>query len=282
MPVTNREQRTILGAGCALLAAAATPAGIAGEPQTLQGEELRRFPAAEARQGVAVDGEHFYALDNAAIGKYDKTTGERVGGWRDVEDGAVKHLNSCTVHEATLVCAHSNHPELPMTSSVERFDTATMTHAGNWSLGIRDGSLTWAEQFDDPWWLTFANYGGGRGHALRDWRWTRLERFDEARRVTDGWVFPKSVLARFAPMSSSGGAWGADGLLYVSGHDHRELYVLALPERGSVLEHVATIAVPTAGQAFDFDPEQPRLLYSINRGTREVVVTRLPEIRTGR
>ena len=173
MPVTNREQRTILVAGCALLAAAATPAGIAGEPQTLQGEELRRFPAAEARQGVAVDGEHFYALDNAAIGKYDKTTGERVGGWRDVEDGAVKHLNSCTVHEATLVCAHSNHPELPMTSSVERFDTATMTHAGNWSLGIRDGSLTWAEQFDDAWWLTFANYGGGRGHALRDWRWTR-------------------------------------------------------------------------------------------------------------
>ena len=169
-----------------------------------------------------------------------------------------------------------------MTSSVERFDTATMTHADNWSLGIRDGSLTWAEWFDGAWWLTFANYGGGRGHALRDWRWTRLERFDEARRVTDGWVFPKHVLARFAPMSSSGGAWGADGLLYVSGHDHRELYVLALPERASVLEHVATIAVPTAGQAFDFDPEQPRLLYSINRGTREVVVTRLPPVRTGR
>ena len=40
-------------------------------------EELRRFKAAEANQGVAVDAEFFYAIDNHAIGKYRKDTGAR-------------------------------------------------------------------------------------------------------------------------------------------------------------------------------------------------------------
>jgi hypothetical protein len=44
---------------------------------------LKRFKADEAHQGVAVDAEHFYAITNAAIGKYRKDTGERVGGWKD-------------------------------------------------------------------------------------------------------------------------------------------------------------------------------------------------------
>lgn len=278
--MANPKQRVMRAAGVVLLVAGVA-AVQASEPPTLQGEEVRRFEAAEARQGVAVDADHFYVIDNAAIGKYDKTTGERVGGWRGADNGAITHLNSCTVQAAQLMCAHSNYPGVPMTSSMERFDTATMTHAGSWSLGIRDGSLTWVDRFDGAWWLTFANYGGDRGHPLHDWRWTRLERFDETHHSTAGWVFPASVLERFAPMSSSGGTWGADGLLYVSGHDHRELYVLALPDAGSVLEHIATIAIPTAGQAFDLDPDEARLLYSVNRGTREVVVTRLPPVRTG-
>ena len=35
-------------------------------------EEIGRFGAAEARQGVAVDERHFYAISNRRIGKYDK------------------------------------------------------------------------------------------------------------------------------------------------------------------------------------------------------------------
>ena len=44
-------------------------------------EELRRFKSPEAGQGVAVDREFFYAINNHTIGKYRKTTGERVAGW---------------------------------------------------------------------------------------------------------------------------------------------------------------------------------------------------------
>ena len=43
--------------------------------------ELRRLPAAEANQGVAVDAEHYFASADAAIGKYRKMDGALVARW---------------------------------------------------------------------------------------------------------------------------------------------------------------------------------------------------------
>ena len=62
----------------------------------------------------------------------------------------------------------------------------------------------------------------GRGSA-----YTQLVKFDDQWRRLESWSFPAAVVERFKPMSSSGGAWGADGRLYVTGHDHPELYFLA-------------------------------------------------------
>ena len=39
---------------------------------------ISRFPAPEARQGVAVDAGFIYAVDNAQIAKYDRKTGAKV------------------------------------------------------------------------------------------------------------------------------------------------------------------------------------------------------------
>jgi hypothetical protein len=100
-------------------------------------------------------------------------------------------------------------------------------------------------------------------------------RFDDAWRATATWTLPPGVLDRFAPMSSSGGGWGDDGLLYVTGHNRRELYALRLPATGSTLEPVATIAVPFEGQAIAWDPSQPRVLFGIVRSRREVVAVRV-------
>ncbi len=79
-------------------------------------------------------------------------------------------------------------------------------------------------------------------------------------------------------MSSSGGSWGDDGLLYVTGHDRGELYALRLPEAGTVLEHVATIGLPTGGQAIAWDRSQSRVLWSLDRETKMVVASRIPVI----
>lgn len=100
---------------------------------------------------------------------------------------------------------------------------------------------------------------------------------DNAAIAKQAYTFPRELTARFAPNSSSGGNWGPDGLLYVTGHDEREVYVLRLLSTGSVLEWVATIPAPIEGQAWGFDPAASRTLWGVRRSTREVVVARLTE-----
>src|SRR6187455_1153387 len=81
--------------------------------------ELHRLPAAEARQGVAVDAEHYFAISNHAIGKYRRDTGVRVAGWECEEGKPFTHLNSGLIIDGLLYCAHSNYPGVPNRSSVE-------------------------------------------------------------------------------------------------------------------------------------------------------------------
>lgn len=242
-------------------------------------EVLRRYPAPEARQGVAVDAQYLYAVSNSTIAKYDKRSGERVGIWEGDKE-QFPHINSCTVIKVEtvqqLVCANSNFPGVPHWSSVEFFDPVAMRHLRSVPLGPGRGSITWVERHEDAWWATFANYDGKGGEPPRDHRNTVLIRFDDEWRQTQSWSFPASVLERFAPMSSSGGGWGPDGRLYVTGHDHPELYILEFPPAGAVLKHVGTISVATEGQAIDWDESAPGELYGITRHGREMVRMRIP------
>lgn len=258
------------------LAVALLAAPAWAQPQ-LAAEVVRRYPAAEARQGVAVDGRHIYAVDNSTIGKYDKKTGAKVAGWKG-DPARFPHLNSCAVLGAELVCAASNYPATPMTSSIEVFDPAAMRHLRSLPLGRQPGSLTWVDRRDGAWWAGFANYDGRGGERGRDHRFTTLVKLDDRMQPLAAWRFPETVLARFKPQSVSGGAWGDDGLLYVTGHDHPEVYVLRLPERGPTLKHAATIAVATEGQAIGFDRTEPGMLYGVSRPRREVVALRLPKV----
>lgn len=254
-------------------------ARVAPDPQALRATELGRRPAAEARQGVAVDDRHFYAVANHAIGKYRKRTGARVGGWTG-DGGRITHLNSCSVIARELVCAHSNYPQVPMASSVEVFDPATMRHLRSVPLGVGGGSLTWVERRGNRWWAGFANYDARGGEPGRDHRFTHVAVFDDAWRRVGGYRFPDAVLARFAPRSNSGGGFGADGLLYVTGHDAPELYALRVPGEGATLEHVATIAAPLDGQAWAWDRSAPGTLWGITRRAGEVVAMRMPPVAT--
>lgn len=262
--------------GLLALAAIALQLSAADAPAP-QSVELGRYPAHEANQGVAVDARYFYAVDDSRIGKYEKSNGRKVAEWAG-DPERFPHLNSCEVIDRKLVCASSNYPQTPMSSSVEIFDPRRMVHLRSEPLGHQDGSLTWVDRKDGAWWAGFANYDGRGGEPGRDHRATMLVRFDDAWRRTGAWTFPEAVLECFAPKSSSGGGWGPDGLLYVTGHDRRELYALRIPRTGSVLEHVATIPVPVEGQAIAWDKSQPRVLFGISRAQREVVAIRLPTI----
>ncbi|AQR63079.1 hypothetical protein BZG35_16515 [Brevundimonas sp. LM2] len=256
--------------------ALSTPA-VADPATTAPAEVLRRIPAEEARQGVAVDADHLYAIDNSRIGKYDRASGRRMAAWSG-DPALIPHLNSCSVVERQLVCASSNYPATPMTSSVEVFDLETLTHSGSVSLGPGTGSLTWVERHDGFWWATFANYDGRGGDTGRDHRSTVLVKFDDDWHRLEAWLFPETVLAWFAPYSSSGGVWGDDDRLYVTGHDEQELYVLALPEAGGRLIHVATIPVAARGQAVSWGGD--RTVWGIDRSTLELIEMRLPLVIT--
>jgi outer membrane protein assembly factor BamB len=100
-------------------------------------------------------------------------------------------------------------------------------------------------------------------------------KFDADWRRLEAWVFPAGLVERFASYSSSGGAFGPDGRLYVTGHDATELYVLEFPEAGSVLRWVETIPISAEGQAFAWDPSERGVLWTILKRTREVIVGRV-------
>lgn len=247
--------------------------------QQLEAIELGRYPAREARQGAAADADHIYAIVNFIIGKYDKTSGELVQRWQGTRGGPIRHLNSCFAENQKLYCANSNFPEVPMASSIEVFDSATLTHRQSLSLGVLDeGSLTWFDHLGDGWLAGFAHYDEDGGLSYKDHRFATIDRYDNAWRRLGGWMIPESVIARMQPYAASGGAIGPDGLLYLTGHDRPEMYVLAAPAMGPKLVHIATISIDVEGQAFAWDKSEERVVVGISRPNSEVRAFTVPEV----
>jgi hypothetical protein len=265
----------------ALLFAALPALAEEAGPPVGSSELIQRFQIKEARQGVGVDANAFYAVDNTVIAKYDKKTGALIAKWQGDADGAAIHLDSVAVVDGKLYAAHSNYPAWPMTSSIEIWDAATMQHIESHSLGIERGSLTWLDRdAKGLWWGAFANYNRvfdkspiAYGNKYN----TQLVRFDAAWRVMEAWVYPDALVEKFDDMSNSGGSWGPDGKLYITGHDNAELYVMELPKIGSELKWVGTIPAEITGQGFAFDHSQPGVVYGIIRKKEgsEVTVSRI-------
>lgn len=247
----------------------------------LVAEEIGRWLVPEANQAAAVDAGHFYGIGNRVLVKHSKSDGARVAEWSGPEGGQIVHFNAGYVAKGQLILAHSNFPQLPMASSLEIHDARTLAPVSSHSFGFRLGSLTWAVRHRGFWWACFANYNDRGTTPGFDQRWTHFSQFDDQWQMRQSWLFPPSVVATWGISSSSGGDWGDDGLLYVTGHDAPELYVLRLPRQGMLLEHVATIAVPIEGQGWAWDrslPRGQRVIYGISRRTREIIAARIPPL----
>ena len=233
-------------------------------------EQIAEFNVPEANQGIAVDARHFYAIDNQAVAKYDKKTGTLVKKWQGPKDGPIRHLDGGLVMDGKLYAPHSNYPDWPMTSSLEIWDTETMEHIGSHSFGINWGSLTWADFHDGFWWMTFANYDVPLGPGKTPYGYkaaTQMIKFSTDFRMVESWVLPKAILDKFEDMSNSGGSWGPDGFLYLTGHDPAELYRMKLPGAGSVLELVDILSMNVRGQGIAWDRSDPGVIYGIVRAS---------------
>jgi len=233
-------------------------------------QQIGEFTVPEANQGVGVDERYFYAVDNQAIGRYDKKTGTPAGKWQGPKDGPIDHPDSALVMYGKIYCAHSNYPDWPMTSSLEIWDAGSLQHVGSHSFGINWGSLTWVDFYEGYWWMTFANYdipyGPGKtpyGHKAA----TQMVKFTPDFRYVESWVMPRAILDKFEAMSNSGGSWGPDGFLYLTGHDPAEIYKMRLPKAGSTLELVETIPMNIRGQGIAWDRSERGVIYGIIRAT---------------
>jgi hypothetical protein len=236
-------------------------------------KEINAFNMIEARQGVAVDQDYIYVIGSQKIGKYKKTSGERVAQWEESENGPIIHLDSGVIIEGKLYCAHSNYPGVPMISSIEIWDATSLKHIDSYSFGIYQGSCTWLDYYDGYWWAAFAHYEKWKHVTGKGSEWTTVIKLDDQWREKEAWVFPEQVIQKFRPMSNSGGSWGPDGLLYCSGHDLSELYAFRIPEEGSILELVETIPINIFGQGIAWDRSQEGMIYGIRKKDKQVVVS---------
>ncbi len=231
---------------------------------------VRTFPAAEAHQGVAVDEQHFYAVTNRAIGKYNKQTGKVVKQWKAPDDSPLRHLNGGTIVDGRLYAAHSNWPAKPLRNSIEIWDADSLEHVDRHAFDVDEGALTWIDYRNGQWWGVFAFYG--KADSVRR---TAFLQFDEKWNRKQEWRFPQDVIDRFVPYSSSGGSFGPNGLLYVTGHDRAELYALRIPKTGKTLELVDTVPMEIEGQGIAWDRSDVGIVYGIRRKSKEVVVSRM-------
>jgi hypothetical protein len=251
----------------AVLVTLIAPIHLSAQPTLTQ---IADFNAPEAGQGVGVDGRFFYAVNNTTIAKYDKKNGTLVKRWTQASGGPLVHLDGAVVRDGKIYAAHSNYPKWPMTSSLEIFDADTLDHIGSHSFGINWGSLTWVDFHDGFWWMVFANYDqplGPNRTAYGNKLTTQLIKFTPDYRMVEAWVLPASILEKFELMSNSGGSWGPDGFLYLTGHDLGELYKVQLPTWGSELDLVATIPINVRGQGIAWDRSDPGVVYGVIRAT---------------
>jgi hypothetical protein len=238
-----------------------------------QNTELRRYTAPHAKQGVVVDPEYFYVITNDSIIKHERSTGNEVAHFHSPK---LKHLNSGSIIDGKLYCAHSNYPEIPMWNSIEIFDPRTMRHIGSHSFGIGYGSCTWMVEHEGFYYVMFAHYGQeNRKEPNRDVSWTQLVKYDKEWRRVGGWVLPPALIERCKPYSLSGGVILPTGALLCTHHHNQELYLLEFPEIGSELIWKTTIPSPIRGQAICTDPSDPSIVWGIDKEKREVIQTRM-------
>ncbi|MEM6522340.1 MAG: hypothetical protein AAF693_01055 [Bacteroidota bacterium] len=243
-------------------------------PNFILSQEIRRYEVPSSRQGVAVDDHHFYVINNASITKHRKTNGELILQWKDIT-GAIEHLNSGIIIDDKLYCANSNYPKSPMASSIEIFNPNDLSHIGNHSFGIMNGSATWIDRFENYWYVAFAHYTGRGGTEAKTNAWTRLVKFDTEWRQIESWIFPEELITQFGTRSNSGGVIHR-GVIYVTGHDLKKLYQLEFPRMGYKLKWVGTYPVANEGQGIAIEVvEDKKLIYGIIKDEKVVVVSLL-------
>ncbi len=235
----------------------------------------RSYDVLLSRQGVAVDENYFYVINNSSIQKYSKPDGKRVANWED-KDSILHHMNSGIILSGKLYACNSNYPASPMASSIEIFDPVTLTHIGNHSFGIMNGSATWLDRKEGYWYVAFGHYTGRGSESGKDNSWSRLVKFDSTWRQMESWIYPPALLKEFGTRTNSGGVILDNGLILCTGHDNYKIYVLRFPDKGFTLHWIGTIAAGSYGQGIAYEKTADgEFIYGIIKKEKKVIKTKI-------
>ena len=255
--------------------------------------------SSDARQAVAVDAQHVFAISDRHISKIDRASGKTVLQWSATgADSPVRHLNSAVVLDDQIYAAHSNWPVIPAQNSIEVWNAATLVPVESIRISGVLTWITWVDWYKGYWWAVLAHYDPAvtrppqssigstnsvpsehahdKPNDPPDQR-TRLLRMNEQFRVLDTWYFPDALLQEFDSMSNSGGSWGPDEKLWLTGHSQPRAYLVRLPDTGNTLEWTSTVVLPDIegqGIAWDRSSEAP-VLFGVRRSRRELVKMRI-------
>ena len=243
---------------------------VAKQPAQRGLRELQRYQSNNALQAVAVDETSFYAISSREIARYQKSDGMQIKRWTVPKESHIRHLNSGVVIDGVLYCANSNWPATPLKNTVEVFAAKSLKHQKTIQFPNSKGTINWIDRRQNSWWIAF-DFDGEPEKTNK----TRLIRYDDQWQPQATFTFPETILERFFPHGNSGGAWGPNGLLYTTGHDPGELYVLRLLESERSLEYVETLTVPLAGRGIAWDRRDIGILFGIHHTQNEVLKLRL-------
>ena len=218
-----------------------------------------------------MDRSYFYAVDNTSITKHSRETGAPLLQFAGVDGGPLIHMDSGAVGRWPAVRGAL---QLQRVADGELRGGLRRAHAESRRLAqLRHRPrVTHLDRprHDGYWWAAFANYDRVfDGAVYGDTDNTQVVRMNDRFEVVAGYTIPTEILDRFRPMSNSGGSWGPDGRLWITGHDLGEAYVMEPPRAGSELRWIATVRLPgVEGQGIAWDLSGPRpTLWAIKRST---------------
>ena len=225
-------------------------------------ESYKSFSSKDAHQGVAIDGNHIYVINNKSISKHDKETYNLVDRWVASESSAIKHLNGGRVNGDKLICTNS----LKNSNTIEIFKTSSMEHIKSIPIDA-DGYLTWTyvDEYTDNLYGIIAHYK----YNMDKSRLVRFDDTDDDYKIVRKWRLPQELLDRIRPWSLSGG-FIYNGFIYCTTHDKPEIYKLKID--GKKLDQVSIIPINSRGQGIDYDWDSKEL-YSINRNEKKVIIS---------
>jgi len=243
---------------------------------------LRNIPV-KANQGVAVDQKYFYAISNTHIDKCDKETGKVIVTWKADKTASphkhFQHLNSGTVIDGKLYCAHSRFPIHPNDCTVEvwNVENESLQHVKTIHLPNKHGSLTWIDRrSDNTWWMCYAVYGKNKN---KDTKLVKYHHKNNKFTEVECYLFPKEAIAHWGRMSCSGGSWGPDGHLYTTGHDHAVAHVLEINNDNQLCYVKTEKGMGFFGQAIAWDRSSKKpILWGIIKN-KQVSLTLIPSAR---